>query len=240
MNKIKIIDYLYGEMNADEEKAFINEMEENAALRKEVEALRETSNILGSHQIEAAPLTTVIVPSKKKWPIHSRWWALAASLILLLCIGRLLDIKVTVDDHQFAIQYGDPELMEDKEPDPAREELTALMAQMAQLQEEWIGFKNQPEETAENLDYVQLKKEMTQWVSHLKQQQEKNSALMMKEFKADQEQHTAMLVNEFLEYVETQRQEDLIMINEGFKNLAEMILVGGDPKIQFAYNKTQK
>lgn len=68
MNKARILDYLYGEMSAVEQKNFEAQLQQDSVLRKEVEELRQVRTFLaGSVDEVPEPITLMInTPPKVK------------------------------------------------------------------------------------------------------------------------------------------------------------------------------
>lgn len=102
----KLIDYLYGEMTSAEKQAFEQELQQNPALQKELEALQESRTFLADLP-EVQPPATVITLKRqpfpwKKWAIPA---SIAASLLLLL---QLFDFQATTTKNGLTFSFGTP------------------------------------------------------------------------------------------------------------------------------------
>ncbi len=84
------------------------------------------------------------------------------------------------------------------------------------------------------------KADMNRWMKEVRSDQEKFAQAFWSEYNLEQNTFTSRLVNDFIEYNETQRQEDLDMINKGFSDLAQMIQMNADPAANLVYQPTQK
>ena len=102
----KLIDYLYGEMTAAEKQAFEKELQQNPALRQELEALQE-SRIFLADLPEVQPPAMVITLKRK--PLQWRKWAIpagiAASLLLLL---QVFGFQATTTENGLTFSFGTP------------------------------------------------------------------------------------------------------------------------------------
>lgn len=107
----KLIDYLYGEMNATERCAFEQELQQNPSLQTELAALQASRDFLVDLPEVKPP--ALIVEYQPKISIWRKWIipvGIAASLLLLL---QLFDFQVNKTPNGIAFSFGS--LKEQKE-----------------------------------------------------------------------------------------------------------------------------
>ena len=242
MDKTKIIEYLYGEMSPEEENAFKARLAKDPVLRKEWEAMNNTRAFLKDHMDEIPMSHPLVVKTGKKNIFKSKWWAIAASLALLMICGKLLDLRVSVGNGQLAIHYGAQ--AEEKQEQPVLPVLTLeeLAASIDGLKKDLIDRIDKYQGEVENTD-AQLetyKNSMSALVNNLKSDQERLTRDLWQQFTDDQKEYTALLVDDFVEYVDLQRQQDLRLINESIYNLAQLIQMETEQMAQYVYQPIQK
>ena len=130
------MDYLYGEMSPQERAKFEAEMEKNDQLREEVQSLKGVRSFLKEHQDEAIPSTTMVVENPPRIIKLSKWWAIAAALLLLLAVGKIMDFRVAVGDGQLVMGFGPLEIEK-------ADEATEPPLTIDQIQMVLAGFKEE-------------------------------------------------------------------------------------------------
>ena len=242
MDNNKIMDYLYGEMSDNERKQFEIEMDQNEALRKEVDALKGVRSFLNEHKDEPIPSSTVVVEKQGRVVRLSKWWAIAASLLILLTLGKMLDFRVSIGEGQMVMGFG-PIEKEDKnevqEPTITRDQMANMLADLKKELRDELEEQGQLIAQSEQ-KITDQRAEMNRWMKEVKSDQVKFTQAFWDEYNRDQNVFTTRLVNDFIEYNETQRQEDLDMINKGFSDLAQMIQINLDPAANLVYQTKQK
>jgi len=242
MDNNKIMDYLYGEMSESDQIQFEKEMDRNEALRKEVQSLKEVRSFLQEHKEEAIPSSTVVIENPSRVFRISKWWAVAASLLLLLMAGKILDFRVTAGDGQLVMGFGP--LEENKIVQPQEPELTVEQLEeiLAELKSEIKTELNKQGTLIAQSDQkiTDQKAEMNRWMKEVRTDQAQFAEAFWNEYDRDKNAFTTRLVNDFIDYNETQRREDLDMINKGFSDLAQMIQLNLDPAANLVYQPTQK
>ena len=96
MNKEKLINYLYQEMSPSEKSS----VEHNKEMMKEVNELASVRTFLRS-DADVKPNAAPIFIKPKRRIVISKWWAMAASLALLLAAGKVFDVRVEKKPNQF-------------------------------------------------------------------------------------------------------------------------------------------
>ncbi|MEM9850190.1 MAG: hypothetical protein AAF847_20025, partial [Bacteroidota bacterium] len=107
----QLMAYLYGELSAAEQAAFEEQLQTHPDLQKELKELRSTRSMLQTIE-EVQPKNTVVeIRTKPIIPMRAiRWMSLAASLALLLWVGKpRLDFNKT----GFTLAFGTMEQAEE-------------------------------------------------------------------------------------------------------------------------------
>jgi hypothetical protein len=105
--------YLYDELSGDEKMKVEEYLRENPAAMKELESLRHLRKIMTSiedKEVIAPPI--VIEDSKQRFlwnaPYFKTIVSIAASLLLLMVVGKLMDVQVSYGDKQLSFRFGQP------------------------------------------------------------------------------------------------------------------------------------
>lgn len=104
--------YLYGELQADDKEKFEQYLLENKDARKELEkftTLRQMLSSLDDKEVIAPPI--VIGDSRQRFiwniPYFRTIIGIAASLLLLLVAGRITGTRVTLNNSEFRLSFGE-------------------------------------------------------------------------------------------------------------------------------------
>lgn len=104
--------YLYGELQADDKEKFEQYLLENKDARKELEkftTLRQTLSSLDDKEVIAPPIVIGDGRQRFIWniPYFRTIISIAASLLLLLVAGRITGTKVTLNNNEFILSFGE-------------------------------------------------------------------------------------------------------------------------------------
>ena len=235
MNKEKLISYLYQEMHASERRS----LETNQEMMKEARELAEVRAFLQSDEDESGGNTPIFIKPKRRINL-SKWWALAASLVILLVAGKLLDVRFEKKGNQLTLSYGElPEADIDLQSQ-FKETLVSLVNRQRDLNDRIDGLQNiankNTQTTNETNDYRMspaslrhlLEKENSLFAEQLTQQ-----------LQQDQQAYTLEVVNTLLDFWDGQRKQDLQVVNNGLQNLAQTIQLNSDEFAQFTNQSVQ-
>lgn len=249
-HKIKLMEYLYGEMDASAKEEFEQLLKTDEALQKELDTMQKTRSFLATDR-DLVPQGKVQIVSHsgigKNSIFRSKWFTMAASLLMLLIAGKLLDIRMVAKSGEFVVQFGDRvESPKDDMLQMIREELKTEH-QFLELQ--LASFQQQLEQKLESPAPEIQKGFQTQFASYNRQIKNLKTDLevaqadryntFMDQMQRDQKQYSKELMQGMFQFVEAQRQEDLKLISQGFKNLSRAIQLGED-YAQFANQPLQK
>lgn len=152
----EIIDYLYGEMSADDRKRMQQYLDKNPEKAEEIAGLNDTRVALGKY--EDREVIAPDYPNEDSKSINTKtvpYWksimAVAASIALLILIGFITDLKISYKNAQLTVAFG-----EVKNEQPAvDQQLATLQKMVADLSKKQL----QPEATdqlkTEIIDYMQ-------------------------------------------------------------------------------------
>jgi len=123
--------YLYGELQGEEKKSVEKYLDENPEAVKELQALMDVRSILSAvedKEVIAPPI--VMEDSKQRYfwntPYIKTVISIAASIMLLLVAGKMLDLRVNYSNNTAQISFGEPAV---KTVDPVQPGLTAQEVQ---------------------------------------------------------------------------------------------------------------
>jgi len=251
-HKMKLIDYLYGEMNQDERATFEQQLAGNEELRDELASLQAARKFARMDQ-DVAPAGLVHILPRSQAPARTwnlKWLAWAASFLVLLVAGKLLDVRVVAQEGQFAIQYGEissPPPVEDVRTivqDELKREHEYLQTQLASFSERLDDqFQSQPNKD-ENYRELETQlavytKQITSLKTELRNDQAERHNSLLERLHQNQRDHSTELMQGMVRYVENQRRQDLELINQGFNNLSMAVQLG-ENYTQFVNQPLQK
>ena len=105
--------YLYDELSGEEKVMVEKYLQENPAAMKEVESFRNLRTMMTSvadKEVIAPPI--VMEDSKQRFFWHAPYFktitAIAASLLLLMIAGKVMDIQVNFSGNEMKLSYGKP------------------------------------------------------------------------------------------------------------------------------------
>lgn len=222
MKKEQIVDFLYKEMSDHERMDMVSSLKSNAQLSQKIADLENVRSFLQtSSDVSVQAEAPISTPKPSKSIFRSRWWAIAASLLVLLVAGKLLDVRITWDERQFTMGYGAHQ--EGIESELATQQLATLQATLVSLQERLDAQEEvAPAQTASNqtIDdetYQRLLVSLQQTIRNENQTLKQNLA---EQIQSEQNAHVESLLSNVMDYWDAQRREDLKMINDGILNLA--------------------
>ena len=223
MKKEQIVDFLYKEMSDRERMDMVSSLKSNAQLSQKIAELENVRSFLQtSNDVSVQAEAPISTPKPSKSIFRSRWWAIAASLLVLLVAGKLLDVRVTWDERQLTMGYG--EHQEGMESELAtQQQLATLQATLVSLQErldaqeEVVPVQTASNQTIDDETYQRLLVSLQQTIRNENQTLKQNLA---EQIQSEQNAHVESLLSNVMDYWDAQRREDLKMINDGILNLA--------------------
>jgi molecular chaperone DnaK (HSP70) len=239
MNKEKIIDYIYNEMNPSERSDFEKMMAEDASLRIEVEQLIESRTLIAQELDYLPPLEEVKAAEALsiKSVSVSKWWAIAASLLLLCAMSFLTGLRIGVQDNSLVIGFGEVKLEKKHTPEAEYISKAEFSAAVVKLEKSLNSIREKPQSGSIN------KEDIENMINESMRNLDKKYKTWSKEtyiaYHEDTKRHTEDLMKEFLEYYEINRAEDINQINNVLTNLALMIQENTEALPMYAYQPAQ-
>ncbi len=198
--RILLMDYMYGELEADQAKELEQYISQHADLKQELEELTETRSMLQHLPVQSPQEQLVIMePETREKTATSNWWervrtalspqagfartsfAIAGFVFLFVITGALTNMKVSIGDNGFSMTFG--------EQPPAQ-----------------VGYTPSQVELIIN----QVQKENAQLVNQI--------VLAAQEQQEEQFQQTLAT---FAQYIDDQRATDLELMNYSLSSLEE-------------------
>ena len=236
MNKERLIEYVYQEMSASERKDF-------EALPENVQTARQLSEIrafLRSDKDEQPGGQPIFIKPRRRI-IFSKWWAIAAGMLMLLFAGRLLDVRIEKADQSFTFSYGGYE----KAQPAVQANYDDVLASMASLR---YDLNKRIDGLHQNAVYQANQRstspnDQTASVNALKRILARENSTFAEELtqqlKSSQQAYTLEVVNTLLDYWDGQRKQDLEVVNTNLQNLAQTIQLNSDEFAQFTNQTVQ-
>lgn len=239
--------YLYGELQGEEKKSVEKYLSENPGAMQELQGMMDVRKILSvmeDKEVIAPPI--VMEDSKQRYfwntPYIKTVISIAASLLLLLVAGKVLDLRISYSDNVAHIGFGEPAV---KVVDPIQPGLTAQEVQdminnsvqqnNQVVQASWSESQKKIDASirknmAMNSDkYNELVKEASKaseaqisgYVASLKKE---NQQLVKDYFKLttnEQQKYIETLLVDFAKYMNQQRTSDLEAIQLRMVNMEQ-------------------
>jgi hypothetical protein len=235
-------------MDEKQRVIFEKSLQADESLRQELSELKMVRNFLDHSIDEKAEATKVVVQRPVVRPI-SRWWMAAASVIMLLVTGKLLDLRISWYDDQMTVAFGEPQrqsppqAVENISPTEYLELKTGMESLKAQLTsfqleqktDKISGTQYVRSETKEN-DQRQLVQLIQKTIA---EQQSTLESRLSNQMLEDQQLYIQSIAQDLIRYWDEQRQNDLEVINDGLQNLAQSIQFSNNDLVQLVNNPRQ-
>lgn len=233
-----LMDYLYGELPADEQREVEAYLAANPDLAQELLEMQEVRQMMQQlPDTTAPPLPPVAAPFR---PVPQKGWkvsvGIAAALALLILFGYLINLRLAWDNRQLTIAFGQT---------PQHQFLTAdqvatlvdkrLAEQRAQWESELAGHQQQVSQQLEQLGKAQ-RAQIRQFVrmeranaaevlrGYVAQLAEDQRSDLRKTLQAQQALQTAyadQLIKDFGQYLQQHWQEDMAQVASRIQELEQ-------------------
>lgn len=244
MNKIdrqaQIMDYLYGEMPADERRDFELWLAQNPDVQQEITELREGRNWLAEvEEVIPPPMMIDLAPEKK---FDRRWLYRSGAAAAVLLALWLFNFQIRMDGGGLLLSFGQPAALQQKPPveitPPAtiqlEEQWQKLLAHNQQLLETRFSHMDSSWQARfaglqqENQQHWKLVKNMqTHQVEQVKSEFTKEQlprlAALMQQLQSEQQEELQLLLVEFWNTWQETRQNDLEHIDSKMTNLYQNV-----------------
>ncbi len=241
--------YLYNEMESPEKEKFERYLLENPEAQKNLAGFQRLHHMMGAvkdKEVIAPPIVIGDTTPRFNWntPYIKTILSIAASLILIILVGRVAGIQASFANNEFKLSFGTP-----KETPAIKEEAPALLtAQEVQtminssLNENNVAMQANWKQTQEKLDAsvrnnlaissarinelvmqasTASQDQIRQFVAGM---QSENSQVMKDYFQltsTEQKKYIENLVVDFAKYLQQQRTDDLQLVQSRLNNLEQ-------------------
>lgn len=241
----ELMDYLYGEMTADERRIFEHKLESDTELKKELDDLNLVRNSLDelTDKEVMEPFSTwgktkstglLGAFSKRNLIVFRPVTAVAASLLILMLVGYITNFSVSMTDNGFHLGYGKSDLKSEKSlsEDDIKKLLRQEVAQnnemlLAKLGSEERDLQNKfsvleasvASDLKANSTNILTKEDLDNYFSQV---ENRNTGLMKDYLKLtsnQQQEYLKTMLTQFNEFMQEQRKQDLAMVRN---NLIEL------------------
>lgn len=248
-NENDLMAYLYGELESPDREAVEKYLFEHPEARMEMERLQQMRVLLGQvkdKEVIAPPIFVGDNKARPFWnvPYFKTIASIAASLILVILVGRLSGMKVHYQEHELRISFGNvSETRITENPSVASvspEEVQAMIN--ASLNQNNLAMQSSWKETQQQLDAsitkslesnsrkidklvrqasVASQDQVRQFVSGM---QTENLQLVKNYFKLssdEQKKYIESLLIDFSKYLQQQRSDDLQLVQRRLNSLEQ-------------------
>src|SRR6188768_1636547 len=250
-NENDLMAYLYGELEGSEKEAMDKYLFEHPEARLELERLQQMRNMLGHVKDKEVIAPPIFVGEGKQrfiWnaPYLKTVVSIAASLLLIILVGRLSGMRIQYQESELRISFGGNQVANDKATPATRPSLASLSAEEVQaminssLDKNNLAMQTSWKETQQQLDAsitknlaqnsnkidklvkdasVASQDQIRQFVSGM---QSENLQLVKNYFKLsadEQKQYIESLLVDFSKYLQQQRNDDLQIVQTRFNSI---------------------
>jgi len=245
-DKQELMAYLYDELEGAEKERVEQYLVEHPEELKELQQLSGVSSMLRSvkdTEVIAPPIFIPDANERRFWdaPYFKTVTSIAASLLIVLLVGKLMGTRVTVSESEFRISFGDQPVERGESPavasltERAVQEMInqSLQANNSQLTANWEESQKQLQQSINgslviNSDKMdQLIKQASgasrEQVSEFVATMQAENMKMVKDYFAltsnEQKQYIEGLLVDFAKYLQQQRKDDMQLVEMRINNI---------------------
>jgi len=245
-----LIAYLYGELEGKDKEALEQHLLENAEARMELERLQVLRHTLGHVKDKEVIAPTIFVGDNKQrffWnaPYFKTIVSIAASLLIILMVGKFSDLQVGYSNGELKISFGGVPEVKQLETTPPNPSLTSTEVQEminASLNQNNLAMQATWTETQKQLDASIVKNLAVNSakIDNLVRESSAASQAQIREFvsgmhsenmqlvknyfqltSSEQKQYIESLLVDFAKYLQQQRNDDLQVVQTQLKSLEQ-------------------
>lgn len=244
-----LIAYLYGELEGSEKEKVEVYLANSAAARAELEKLQSVRfmmGMLGDKEVIAPPIVIDNQSNRFHWntPFFRTVVGIAASLLVIMIVGKLTSASIRMSDHEFTISFGERpakavESLTDKNTLTADE--VQQMIKSSLVENNQAVYENMAEtqqrldaSIKDNLASNSLKinnlvqnaamasqDQIREYVTSIQAENQK----MVKDYfqltSTEQKQYIEDLLVDFSKYLQQQRKDDLMIVQSRLNNIEQ-------------------
>lgn len=244
--------YLYGELEGEEKKRFDQYLLTNKEAQQELakyQGLRSLMASVDDKEVIAPPL--VLGDGKQRFwdtPYIKTILSIAASLLLVILVGRMAGIQMSIGEREFRLSFGAPAKQADPETTPSPQNDAGLTPEQVQqminaslqhnnvaIEENWkqneekltASIRKNLENNSNRIDQL-VREASTASQSQIRQyvvsMQAENMQMVKDYFQltaTDQKKYIEGLLVDFSQYLQQQRTNDLQLVDTRLKSLEQ-------------------
>ena len=244
-----VMAYLYGELEGKEKELFEQYLLENAEARMELEKLKQLRHTIGHIKDKEVIAPPIFVGDSKRryiWdaPYFKTIVSIAASLLIVILVGRLSGLQIGYSNQELRISFGKPAEVTETQV-PSTPTLTSTEVQHminASLNQNNIAMQESWTETQKKLDasVVRNLEVSSAKIDHLVKESSSASQEQIRQFVStmqaenvqlvknyfqlstgDQKKYIEGLLVDFAKYLQQQRNDDLQVVQTQMKSLQQ-------------------
>ena len=245
-DKQELMAYLYDELEGTEKERVEQYLAEHPEELKALHQLRAVSSLLKSVEDKEVIAPPIFIPDGQEqrfWnaPYFKTVMSIAASVLIVLLVGKMIGTSVSVSDSEFRISFGESDA--ELNPEPAPESLTerevqeminrSLQANNSQLAANWEASHNKLQQSingnlvinSEKMDHLirEASAASRDQVSEFVASMQTENLKMVKDYFAlssnEQKEYIEGLLVDFAKYLQQQRRDDLQLVEMRINNL---------------------
>lgn len=244
----EVLDYLYGDMAADEKREFEQKLSEDPELREELEALNSVRQELDKLKDKEVmePFSTWGRSKSSRWfrsnyrrkiIVFRPMTAVAASLVILMLVGYLTNFSISLNDPGLFLGFGN-RIQTSEEKFIGGEDIKALVKRELDENNKMLLTKLSESENFYSNKFIALEKSLTKAIKTNENggftsedlqkfftAAETKNAELMRDYltitATQQQKYFKTMLTQFNDFMQEQRSEDLTMIRNSLIELKQ-------------------
>lgn len=239
-----LIAYLYGELDGAAREKVERYLAGSEAARRELEALKAVRDVMGLVRDKEVIAPPLVIDNRTRFlnfssPVLRTALAIAASLVLLMVVGKLTGVQVTASGNELKLTFGTPRPAQETPSLDVMDVQSIVDARLASnnaaLQEEWkksqeafnANVRESLEKNSSQIDRLVTKaaaaseEQISAYVSTLQAENLRMIKDYYKMTSEDQKEQLEQLLVDFAKYLQQQREDDLLILQARLNDLQQ-------------------
>lgn len=239
-----LIAYLYGELYGAAREKVERYLAGSEDARRELEALKAVRDVMGLVRDKEVIAPPLVIDNRTRFlnfssPVLRTALAIAASLVLLMVVGKLTGVQVTASGNELKLTFGTPRPAQETPSLDVMDVQSIVDARLASnnaaLQEEWkksqeafnANVRESLEKNSSQIDRLVTKaaaaseEQISAYVSTLQAENLRMIKDYYKMTSEDQKEQLEQLLVDFAKYLQQQREDDLLILQARLNDLQQ-------------------
>lgn len=239
-----LIAYLYGELDGAAREKVERYLAGSEDARRELEALKAVRDMMGLVRDKEVIAPPLVIDNRTRFlnfssPVLRTALAIAASLVLLMVVGKLTGVQVTASGNELKLTFGTPRPAQETPSLDVMDVQSIVDARLASnnaaLQEEWkksqeafnANVRESLEKNSSQIDRLVTKaaaaseEQISAYVSTLQAENLRMIKDYYKMTSEDQKEQLEQLLVDFAKYLQQQREDDLLILQARLNDLQQ-------------------